>query len=364
MRAPDSLAVPLSSPAHFGAGLLRAGLLRAGLLGAGLLGAGLVGVVLTPRAAAAQSLMPPMALAAAGVDPSAAGADPSAALDADTARVLTRIEAETARSARAEAEIAGLAQQRTATSARLRERARALYRLTRAGMLPIAGGFDALLGHLARLDRLERMVTRDAASVGALRTRGEALRTEIATAADSIARARGELRELTSRRQQWLAAQRASTDFDAALSAAPTAVPAPPLGYGSIRLVDEGADSSAGFALLHGALAMPVSGDVRFGAPTAGDGGLALAVAPGTSVRAVANGRVVFADTQPGYGRLVILDHGDRYYTVYGGLSGLEVGVGDELSRGSRVGTASGNAVRFEVRRGTRTLDARGWLGL
>jgi len=292
-------------------------------------------------------------------------AEPTAQLDADTARILTRIEAETERSSRAEQEIAGLGQRRSEASARLHTRARALYRLTRAGMLPLAGGFDALVGHVARLDRLERMVGHDAATVRELRSRGEALRGEIAGAADALARARGELRELESRKQQLLAAQHASLAFDAALTGATAAAQLPSTGYGSIRLVDEGADSpSSGFAALRGALSVPVSGDLRFAAAESGDGGLAIEVAPGTSVRTVAGGRVVFADTQPGYGRLVIVDHGDRYYTVYAGLAGVEVGVGDELSRGARVGSASGSGLRFEVRRGTRTLDARAWLGI
>lgn len=318
----------------------------------------LLAASLAPTAAYAQNMLPPMALAASG-------GDPTAALDADTARILARIEVETARSARAETEIAGLGQLRTETNQRLRTRARALYRLTRAGMLPLAGGFDALLGHLARLERLERMVERDAVSVRELRGRGESLRAEIALAADGLARARAELRDVESRKQQLLAAQQASRAFDAALAGNASMPQAAASGYGSIRLVGDSGDSGpSGFAALRGALSVPVSGDLRVGESESGDGSLSIEVAPGTSVRTVAAGRVVFADTQAGYGRLVILDHGDRYYTVYGGLAGPEVGVGDELSRGARVGSASGSALRFEVRRGTRTLDARAWLGI
>lgn len=325
----------------------------------GLLGLGaLFGLSRSPAVVRAQDSSLPMAL-------SASGADPTARFDADTARILTRIESETARSTRAEAEIAGLGTRRSETAVRLHARARALYRLTRAGMLPLAGGFEALLGHLARLDRLERMVERDAVAVRELGTRGEALRAEIASAAEAIAQARASLREVEAQKQQVLAAQRASQAFDAALSATSRAEPPSDSGYGSIRLVGEGADSaSSGFVSLRGALAVPVSGDVRFGAAESGDGSLSIEVTPGTSVRAVAPGRVVFADTQAGYGRLVIVDHGDRFYTVYGGLGALEVGVGDQVPRGARIGAVSGGALRFEVRRGTRTLEARAWLGI
>jgi len=64
----------------------------------------------------------------------------------------------------------------------------------------------------------------------------------------------------------------------------------------------------------------------------------------------------------------VILDHGDGYYTVYGGLGAVEVRVGDDLSRSARIGSIgtdfSPPALFFEVRKGTRTLEPRSWLGL
>ena len=73
---------------------------------------------------------------------------------------------------------------------------------------------------------------------------------------------------------------------------------------------------------------------------------------------------MAFADRYGSYGQLVILDHGDRYYTVYGGLARMDVQAGDDLSKSARVGSASADPVYFEVRRGTRTQDARIWLGL
>jgi septal ring factor EnvC (AmiA/AmiB activator) len=78
----------------------------------------------------------------------------------------------------------------------------------------------------------------------------------------------------------------------------------------------------------------------------------------------VAAGRVAFADSYGSYGRLVILDHGDRYYTAYGGFAAIDVQVGDEVSKSARLGTADASAVYFEVRKGTKTEDARAWLGL
>ncbi|MET0386642.1 MAG: M23 family metallopeptidase, partial [Polyangiales bacterium] len=87
----------------------------------------------------------------------------------------------------------------------------------------------------------------------------------------------------------------------------------------------------------------------------------------GTPVYAAAAGRVAFSDVQ-GEGRLVLLDHGNGYYTGYGGLGSVEVRVGDEVSTHARLGDIGRDgqppALRFEVKQGTRVLQPRGWLGL
>ena len=65
---------------------------------------------------------------------------------------------------------------------------------------------------------------------------------------------------------------------------------------------------------------------------------------------------------------MVILDHGGSFYTVYGGLGTTDVQVGDWVGMSTRIGsldTAGPDSVLFfEVRRGTRPLEARSWLGL
>ena len=60
--------------------------------------------------------------------------------------------------------------------------------------------------------------------------------------------------------------------------------------------------------------------------------GVEFIASPGAAVRAAAAGRVVFAGRRAGYGTLVILDHGGRYFTVYAGLGEVGVRVGDILS--------------------------------
>ncbi len=77
---------------------------------------------------------------------------------------------------------------------------------------------------------------------------------------------------------------------------------------------------------------------------------------------------MAFADRFGPYGRLVILDHGDHYFTVSGNLATMDVKVGDEVSAGERVGTVGdegeGPTLYFEIRHGSETLPPSGWLGI
>ena len=88
----------------------------------------------------------------------------------------------------------------------------------------------------------------------------------------------------------------------------------------------------------------------------------------GAPVRAVANGRVRFADWFRGFGRLVILDHGDGYFSVSGHLSEMAVEVGDLVGPGDVIGAVgdtgslSGPRLYFEIRHGSVPLDPRDWL--
>jgi septal ring factor EnvC (AmiA/AmiB activator) len=90
----------------------------------------------------------------------------------------------------------------------------------------------------------------------------------------------------------------------------------------------------------------------------------------GAPVEAVAAGSVAFAGWFRGYGRLVILDHGDRYFTIYGHLDRIAVAVGQSVAARQILGAAGdtgslvGPRLYFEVRRGEKPLDPRRWLRL
>ena len=75
----------------------------------------------------------------------------------------------------------------------------------------------------------------------------------------------------------------------------------------------------------------------------------------GAPVRAVHGGTVAYAAPFTGYGVMVILDHGQDAFTVYGHLSGTALRPGTTVARGQLVGTAGATpagetAAYFEVR--------------
>jgi septal ring factor EnvC (AmiA/AmiB activator) len=94
--------------------------------------------------------------------------------------------------------------------------------------------------------------------------------------------------------------------------------------------------------------------------------GLEITAADAAPVRAVHEGRVVFADEFAGLGRLIIVEHGRDAFTLYGHLGALAVARGDEVARGTRIGsvgrTPSGTeALYFELRIDGRPVDPVEW---
>ena len=128
------------------------------------------------------------------------------------------------------------------------------------------------------------------------------------------------------------------------------------------------------FGQLKGKLAFPVKGDItnRFGASRPDSTvlwkGIFVRAASGQNVKAIAAGRVVFADWLRGFGNLLIVDHGNGYMSLYGNNETLYKQVGDELRGGhtiATVGNSGGNedsGLYFELRLASKPLDPLKWL--
>lgn len=140
--------------------------------------------------------------------------------------------------------------------------------------------------------------------------------------------------------------------------------------------VPEAGDTRGVFSSLRGRLRLPVRGDVvgRFGTPRAEGGpswkGIFIRGAEGEEVRAVASGRIVFADWMRGFGNLLIVDHGDSYLTIYGNNESLlrrpgdAVRSGDPIATVGRTGGSESAGLYFELRHQGRAIDPLSWVSL
>lgn len=123
-----------------------------------------------------------------------------------------------------------------------------------------------------------------------------------------------------------------------------------------------------------GRLPWPVSGDLVVGYGTSRHGtlgtliesnGYEIAAAVGTPVKSIAAGKVLFANSLRGYGKLLIIDHGGKDYTLYAHLARFDKQVGDLVAPGDRIaysGYEGRESLYFEIRHGGKPLDPTAWL--
>jgi murein hydrolase activator len=132
------------------------------------------------------------------------------------------------------------------------------------------------------------------------------------------------------------------------------------------------------FGRAEGALDWPLRGVIlgHFGpevhpkwGTTTMNNGIDIEAAVGTPVHAVAKGRVDYVSDDFGtYGQIIVLNHGDGYYTLYGHLSAISVANGQDVAPGQIIGhsgdtgSLKGPILHFEIRKGSQSLDPEQWL--
>ena len=140
---------------------------------------------------------------------------------------------------------------------------------------------------------------------------------------------------------------------------------------------DTGGLSGAKIADYAGALDWPVTGEVteefgrqrnaKFSTVTVSNG-LKIASPSGSDVRAVFQGTVLFSQWFKGYGNLIIVDHGNRIFSLYGNTAGARVAVGDRVEPGQVIASVaaeedgSASYLYFEIREDNKPADPRKWL--
>jgi len=124
------------------------------------------------------------------------------------------------------------------------------------------------------------------------------------------------------------------------------------------------------FPQFKGRLALPLPGKVvTHPASHEGEGrpGVGLSSPAGSEVRSVFWGKVVHNDLLRGFGQVVIVYHGEEYYSLYAFLADTRVRVGQEVEKGEPLGSAGffppakGPGLYFELRFGQKAINPEPW---
>jgi len=131
------------------------------------------------------------------------------------------------------------------------------------------------------------------------------------------------------------------------------------------------------FSTLKGLLNMPVKGKIiSFFGPHRNkkfnvinfQSGIEIKADRGEPIRAVYNGRILYARWFKGYGNMVIIDHGNNYYTIYAHAQEIFASQGDIVEMGEVVATVGdsgsmiGPSLHFEVRHHGKPVDPLEWI--
>ena len=287
-----------------------------------------------------------------------------------------------------ESQIAVLIPRIEQQKAALRKRLVALYRLGGLSYVRMFLALDENHNPIEAMSMLSYLVTRDSRLV----TQFQNARTQLAVRQQQLADRQTRLRQtravVEERRRAVIAARVQQERVVARLRSEETGTAAQLAALEEKarrlqRLVDvlsqqqRGVMTALDLRSVQGALEWPVQGKVieRFGrqrnpkfATFTVNNGLKIEADAGTSVRAVFQGTVLFSQWFKGYGNLIILDHGNRVFTLYGNLKAPAVAVGDRIATGQPIAgvaeseeAASGH-LYFEVRQDNKPEDPQKWL--
>ena len=226
---------------------------------------------------------------------------------------------------------------------------------------------EAITGALARLDDVEAQISERQRGLAGLRAEQLRQKTTLESAHHERRTVLASLNErLTSRSQEIDRLKRDEqrlTRLVRELRTALAETPAPP-------------PVTGGRNLPKGRWLLPVRGRLvaRFDSPKAMGSlhwrGIFIAAPEGTEVRAVARGRIAYADWLRGFGLLLVIDHGGGLMTLYGHNQSLYKGVGDQVEAGEVI-AVTGNTggppqpgLYFEVREQGEPRNPLDWCRL
>ena len=125
-----------------------------------------------------------------------------------------------------------------------------------------------------------------------------------------------------------------------------------------------------------GRLKLPINGPIlnKFGRKRVKEydsyivyNGINVKAIKGTHVKAVFDGKILFAGELEGYGNLVIVGHGNKYHSLYGHLDDINVSVNEVVKTGEIIGLSGdsgsleGEVLYFELRRNGKPIQPLPW---
>ncbi|NWH06535.1 peptidoglycan DD-metalloendopeptidase family protein [Desulfobacter latus] len=289
---------------------------------------------------------------------------------------------------RTQARIANLNNAMKKTQDYAGKRLNALFRMHMLGRLEMAGPPSSLFNFVTTQNALKKVVTSDfalldkqARTMAALTGLEQDLNSQHKLKSDLQKQLADEieirkketrkkeniLKEIRRRKRLSLAAINALKISSQALNRTISAMPSP---AGSSRI-------KTSFAEHKGRLQFPLKGKIisTFGTKRKGDynaftfqSGIDIKAERGTPVKTVFNGEVMFARWLKGYGNLMIINHGNNYYTLYAHVEELYKKKGERVNTGEIIATAGdtgsikGPCLHFEVRHHGKPVDPLRWL--
>ena len=136
-------------------------------------------------------------------------------------------------------------------------------------------------------------------------------------------------------------------------------------------------EDGKGFAVLKGKLLFPVPGKIISSYGNQVDSqlntvtfqkGIEISTKWGEEIKAIYEGKILYADWFKGYGNIIIIDHGDSYYSLSAHLSKIFKSVGDRVEAGEVIalagdtGSLKGPCLYFELRHHGKPLNPLQWL--
>jgi len=270
----------------------------------------------------------------------------------------------------------------------LRARLVSLYRLGRLSYVRLLLEIDERRDPIEAMSMLTYLASRDARAI----TRFNAERQQLASRYAEMAERQKkivEARQIIQQRQQAVAATHARKERMVALlrrEGSKSEEQIATLEEKAKRLehlIDVLSRQSAGATVqedirtVQGALGWPVDGkvtetfgkqvDPKFSTITFNNG-MKIAAPPGADVHAIFPGTVLFSQWFKGYGNLMILDHGNRVFSLYGNLKAPAAAVGDHVIAGQTIAgvgdaeDAQGGYLYFEIRQDNKPEDPQKWL--